>query len=95
MEQQVDDSELMKRFTAECAEIKDQPFILETDIITAWALLAQIQLALRHPKNTGSASKIAVKIAHEIIDKVAPPGTARREVAEMGWNKQYDTPSGE
>lgn len=87
----VDDPELKKRFGAELEALKDRPFRLETDAITAWSLMSQLQLALRHPKNTGPTADMARKTAQKIIDILAPPGTALRQVAEMGWDKKYDS----
>lgn len=87
----VNDPDLKRRFGIELEALKDQPFILQTDAVTAWSLMSQLQLALRHPKNTGPTADMARKTARKIIDTLAPPGTALREVAEMGWDRKYDS----
>jgi len=89
--QRAEDSELKRRFGEELEALKHVPFTLQTDAITAWSLMSQIQLALRHPKNIGPTADLARKTAQRIIDTLAPPGTALREVAEMGWDKTYDS----
>lgn len=83
--------EAYKCFSAEFQALEGRPFLLETDAVTAWAIMAQIQLALRHPQNKGGTAKIARKVAKDIIDTLAPPGTALREVADRGWDPKYDT----
>lgn len=88
--QRADDPELKRRFGEELAALKDVPFTLQTDAITAWSLMSQLQLALRHPENTGPTADMARDTAQKMIEVLAPPGTALREVAEMGWDKDYD-----
>lgn len=80
----------MDRFAAEFRALKGRPFILETDVVTAWIIIGQVQLALRHPKNTGPTAEIARRAIEHMIQVVAPEGTVLRDVAEKGWNSDYD-----
>jgi hypothetical protein len=88
----VDETELYTRFRSEFEALKDKRITIETTALSAWVFVSQVQLALRHPKNTGPSTKIARALAEKIIEQVAPPGTALREVAERGWNPNYDEP---
>jgi hypothetical protein len=82
---------LFKRFSDEFKALEGKPFILETTAVHAWAIMTHIQLALRHPKNKGPTAAMAKEIAQKMIEVLAPPGTALREVADRGWNPKYDS----
>ena len=58
----------------------------------AFALLANLQLALRHPGNAGRAREVAEQTARGIQARIAPPGSPLAEVAEMGWREECDVP---
>ena len=85
------DGDLFKRFKAEMAKLDTDPqmVILELTKTEAWALLSQIQLALRHPGNTGHTSEYARRLARRLQEAVANEG-AMAEVAEWGWDPQHD-----
>lgn len=87
----IDDPELKKQFAAEFMELNGRPFILQTDALTAWCILSHLQLALRHPDNTGPTAQTAREVAEQIIATLTEPGTALRQVAEMGWDARYDS----
>ena len=79
-----------KKLSAEMAELEDIPFIFEMPCQHAFIIHAQIQLALRHPRNQGPSSDIAKHIA-SCIEKVLSEG--RPEIAKLfqiGWNPEYD-----
>jgi hypothetical protein len=84
------DRGLFERFGEEFKALKGKPFILETTALHAWLIMAQLQLALRHPQNKGPSSNMVREICNKIIEVVAPPGTALREVADRGWDTKYD-----
>lgn len=84
---QTDNSDLERRFTEELEALEGRPLTLRTDAVRAWVLISHLQFALRDPRNTGPTAEIAREIAQNLIDVVAPPGTALREVAEKGWRK--------
>lgn len=67
-----------------------QPVVLEMRKLEAWMLFSEIQLALRHPKNTGPSRDYVVKIAKEIERQIAVT-PALKEVAAKGWDPQYDS----
>jgi hypothetical protein len=79
--------ELFNRFRAELAELlaDTRPVTVRLSAIQAWGVLANLQLALRHPENSGPTGEWARQVALALQEIVAPPGTARRELAEAGW----------
>lgn len=58
----------------------------------AWCLLAQLQLACRHPDNNGPSRKVAEEIARYLQTAVATT-PALAELAARGWDPTYDTPT--
>ena len=57
--------------------------------LEAWALLCQVQLACRHPENTGPTRDVAVRIARGFQRQIATT-PALAIVAECGWSKEFD-----
>jgi hypothetical protein len=82
--------DLKEKFSKEFRALEGRPFILETDAVTAWAILTHLQLALRHPANKGPTSVVVRRVAQDLVDTLAPPGSALREVADKGWDKAFD-----
>ena len=69
----------------------DKSEILELKLnrLDAWMLMTGIQLALRHPKNTGPTSVVLRSIAERLIGLVATTPTLR-ELAIAGFNPDFD-----
>ncbi len=86
----LDDPVFKAQVTEELTALNGVPFVFATDALSAWAVMCQLQLALRHPENTGETSKTARDIAQGIIEQIAPEGTALRQLAEAGWDEKYD-----
>jgi len=84
-------NELYQRFSQEfkSQEKQAKTVTLVLDFTSAWALFCNIQLALRHPGNTGSTGKIARAIAQNLEKEIAVT-PAIREVARRGWEQAYD-----
>ena len=55
----------------------------------AWIILAQLQLALRHPLNNGASSDVAHRVVEEIASKVAC-SPRLRAIYEAGWDPDCD-----
>lgn len=66
-----------------------QRLVISMTPIEAWCLLCQVQLACRHPENTGPTRDIAIKIARQFQQRIASSG-ALAIVAERGWHKEFD-----
>lgn len=63
---------------------------ISMDVIVASCVIAQIQLATRHPKNTGSSRQIAEAFARELQNIVSRVSPENAELIEKGWNPTYD-----
>jgi len=64
---------------------------IEVGPIDALCLLSVIQLALRHPRNDGPASKVAREFARRLQDYLSV-GDEIRELCEKGWDPKWDEP---
>jgi hypothetical protein len=82
---------LFRQFSEEFRNLclDPQPIELLLSKLQAWALLGQLQLALRHPKNKGATADLAKHVA-QIIQKQVAVTPALAEVAKRGWN--HDVP---
>jgi len=57
----------------------------------AWVLLSQLQLALRHPLNTGLSARVARRLADRFTEIAAPANAPTLvEIARRGWQPEYD-----
>jgi hypothetical protein len=85
------DADLYEQFKLEFREFsKDQqPIMIMLTKLQAWALFAQIQLALRHPANKGPTSDVVRHIA-VVLEKEVAKTPAMAELARRGWDKRYD-----
>ena len=63
---------------------------VDFDVLLACVLIAQIQLATRHPKNTGLGRQIAEEFARELQKRVIEVAPENAKVLEMGWNPTFD-----
>ncbi len=81
------DAELLARFTEEFTELnQSEPVALAMKYFDWFLVLAQLQLALRHPSNDGQSREIVVNIARTIqsmFPRERWPAIA--EVADRGW----------
>lgn len=84
-------SDFDDRVLQELVKIKGLRVELELDGVQAFMLIAQLQLALRHPANQGDAATLAVVVAKKLQDRIAPNGLLR-EVINMGWDPAKDEP---
>jgi hypothetical protein len=83
--------ELFKRFSEEFKALREdpQPVILEMSKIEAWMLMAEVQLALRHPNNKGSSSKYSKAVVERLASQIVTT-PALIEVYRRGWEPKYD-----
>lgn len=88
------DGLLDEQFGVEMAALEQERFSLEMSGIQLWVVLANLQLALRHPGNRGPSAAIARGVA-ESLEGVVTRYAAMARVAAMGWDEAYDEPWGE
>lgn len=86
-----DEATLQAEFEAEFEALtaRTHHLYLRLTPLEAWALLGQIQLAMRHPKNVGPTRRMVESIARRIQFVVAPEG-ALAIIARRGWDRRYD-----
>ena len=84
--------ELFHRFRLELSELlaDTRPVTVRISAVQAWGVLANLQLALKHPQNNGPTAEWARQVALALQEIVAPPGTARRELADKGWKDSLE-----
>ena len=73
-----------------CPECSDVEIVdIKLTKFQAWVVMSQLQLALRHPENVGLTSEIAKSFAL-MLQTATATTEALYEVAERGWNPEYD-----
>lgn len=63
---------------------------VHVDIATLFLLIAQIQLALRHPANTGAAADETRALTIRLIDLIRKDQPEAAAVLDMGWEPSLD-----
>jgi hypothetical protein len=63
---------------------------IDLDVVTAMSIIAQIQLALRHPGNTGKSAAIAASFARVLQELIVAVAPENERIIEMGWNPDLD-----
>jgi len=63
---------------------------VEIDFLSAMCIIGNIQLASRHPKNTGPSRKIAELFARMLQKIVVEKRPDVAELLEKGWNPIFD-----
>ena len=61
-----------------------QPVIPLLTKAQAWILFCHLQLALRHPENSGPCAELAREIAL-MLEKALATSPALQQIAAMGW----------
>ncbi len=56
----------------------------------AWAVMASIQLAARHPKFHGLTRTIATQVARELQRQLTTNSPILEQAAELGWRNDCD-----
>jgi len=74
---------LFERFTVELRDL-DSKAPIQLSASVAWLVICQLNLALRHPQNTGPSAKAVRNLADDIAALLAQPGSAMEEVYKRG-----------
>lgn len=91
-----DDSEEARQFAGEFTALeKAPPILFELTPCEAFALTAQLQLALRHPANQGVSRQIVEQFIRTVQSQICTPGGALWRVMERGWHREFDVKRGE
>ena len=78
----------------EIAAMDGQPAVIETDRLTLFMLVAQVQMAMRHPQNQGPSRERVEGFCRDLGAALAPAGSAAARIIEMGWDPTEDIPFG-
>lgn len=61
------------------------------DLVSLLTLVGHVQLALRHPANTGPSNRLARQVLDQIIHRLRADGlVAHAHLAELGYNPEFD-----
>jgi len=89
----MDNQPLLERYATELEHIDTlRPALVEMPAFVILALISQVQLASRHPENTGPFRDQAVATARQ-LQQLFNPDSAIAKVLEMGWNPTFDEKS--
>lgn len=66
-------------------------FPIELDLDAALSIIGNLQLALRHPNNTGTPAQVAQRFVSGLIDRIRAAGYIHNAtLAELGGSREYD-----
>ncbi|BAY34193.1 hypothetical protein NIES2107_60980 [Nostoc carneum NIES-2107] len=84
--------ELLAKFGDDFKQLSNEPIIqLSISPLMAWQIISQLQLALRHPENSGASSKSTRHFVDTLASQM-PMTDSLKELFNMGWNPDYDQP---
>ena len=66
---------------------EEDPIVFELSAYVAFSLIAQLQLAIRHPANFGGSAEVATKFVNELAEHLPESAQA---VIRAGWNPEND-----
>lgn len=66
------------------------PIEMVTTPARLFILISHLQLALRHPGNTGSSAEIARTMAHNMSEVLCQFHPEARQLIEQGWHPEFD-----
>lgn len=75
------DDQVIKEFHA---LTQREPVYLELTPLEAWCVMAQLQLACKHPQNIGAARVVAEAVARSLQADLAN-SPELMAIAELGW----------
>lgn len=79
-------STFAEQFNSEFRNLMQDPqsVVLQLSKLQAWVLFCHLQLALRHPENSGPCAELAREIAL-MLEKALATSPALQQIAAMGW----------
>lgn len=86
------DALLMEKYTEEMWErtLRGEAIAFEMDLATAAAVLAMLQLALRHPATSGLVAAAQARRVACYIEAVLGITPAAKEACRRGWISDFD-----
>lgn len=81
----------LAQFKDELADMQSRNLlVLHISPVVLWAVVSQLQLAMRHPENQGPTADMARFFIGMVASDIAPPGTARAEMLRRGFAPEAD-----
>lgn len=65
---------------------------IETDLPTLFVMIANLQLALRYPNNTGQSAAEVHTMAVNLIELIREDLPEVASLLDLGWDSQHDRP---
>ena len=84
------DGKLLINCYQELMATADDQITVALTKIEAWTIMCEIQVALRHPKNQDTMIAQMVKSVAINLQSQVSDSPALAQMAEMGWNPEYD-----
>ena len=82
--------EITARLVNELKQLSNEPTIkLVVSPLTVYQIICQLQLALRHPLNTGNNAQQTRDFIETLVNTVPFPDSIK-ELISMGWNPEHD-----
>ena len=85
-----DQEKLLTDAAREMEEAGEGTITIEYSIVQAMGLLGTLQLALRHPKNTGGTSRYMRELAMRLEAFLGACGPATSRLCRLGWDPTAD-----
>ena len=90
-EERFEEEETRRRFEEEFKKVANDVLNVQMPVGAMWAIAANVQLASRHPENTGHAVSVARKTLDEIMGSALKDFPMMKMVYEMGWDPRNDS----
>ena len=71
-------------------QLRELPVHLQTDGLTIFMLIAQLQLALRHPGNSGESADKIRELAIDLQNQLTSRVHGLKPILERGWHPEFD-----
>ena len=81
----------IKKLVQAFEQLQDsEPILLQMEADGAFLLLAQLQLALRHPANRGETAEVIKHLAVELQQRIVERVPEVQSVLDAGWHPECD-----
>lgn len=84
---------LYAQYEAALVRLKDHPVRLETNLPTMTAVMAALQLALRHPLFPTASQRVVTHVVEGFIAQVKTIDLVIAQVLERGTDPHHDVPT--
>ena len=72
------------------AKLKDLPVNISTDGLTIFMMIAQLQLALRHPSNNGESADRVRSLVVDLQNQLQTRSPDLKPILDKGWHPEFD-----